>query len=119
MLGELTGEGIASVNQDQARHVDRALVMRDHHGKEVPIGIAQGGAVHVVHHARHGFGHLAREGARLRRGRSGVLPAVPLVRDSPSGRDESEDDGRAEQDSKRMHGDASDQAVALGAPGRR
>ena len=42
-----------AVAQLADRHVDRALMVRDHHGNEIPVDIAARLDRHVVHHLGH------------------------------------------------------------------
>ena len=43
-----------AVAQFGLSHVDRALVVRNHHRDEIPVDVAGGLHGHVVHHLRHG-----------------------------------------------------------------
>jgi len=35
LLGKLTGQRVSAINQHETRHVDGALMMRDHHRQEI------------------------------------------------------------------------------------
>jgi hypothetical protein len=46
---------VTSIAELGTRHVDRSLVMRDHHGCEISIYIAGRLDVHASHHGVHGY----------------------------------------------------------------
>ena len=58
--------GVRAVAQHDIRHVDRALVVRDHAGGEVAIGIAGVADGHVAVHAVVGGAEFAGGGGVLR-----------------------------------------------------
>lgn len=61
-LSETPQNGIATVNQLYLRHVNRALMVRNHHRREIAIGVARGlGGHHAGVHTIHGLHHLRRE----------------------------------------------------------
>jgi hypothetical protein len=61
-LSEPTQNGIAAELQLSLGHVDRTLMMRDHHGCEVPVGVSGMRDRHVLGHAIHRLCHGVREG---------------------------------------------------------
>jgi len=56
---------VVSVFQQHQRHVDRSLVMRDHHPHEVAIDVVAGQDRHAVMHARIYISHLGIKGRRV------------------------------------------------------
>ncbi len=63
-LGEPAQDGVAPIGEFGFRHIDRALVVRDHHGGEVPVRIAGGRHGHVGVHPGHRLGHQRVEAVR-------------------------------------------------------
>ena len=65
-LGQPAQRRVLPVQQVRLGHVDGALVVRDHHGGEIVIGIAgHGRGHHVVVHLRHALHHRLPEVRRL------------------------------------------------------
>jgi hypothetical protein len=84
LLGELSREWIATVHQDETSHVDRALMVGDHHGQEVAIRITgHRDSVHRFRHGPHSRVHLGRKRAWVDGRR---MPGVTCVRLRRSGR---------------------------------
>jgi hypothetical protein len=67
-LGQTAHRLVLAVGEFDPRHVDRALMMGDHHGGEVAVGIAGRRDRHGGVHARHGLGHFRIEGGAGRLG---------------------------------------------------
>src|SRR5690242_16754981 len=57
LLREPLEDGVLAVAQLEERHVDGPLMMRDHHGGEITVGIAGAVDRHTGIHARHRGGH--------------------------------------------------------------
>jgi hypothetical protein len=73
-LGEAAQNRIATVNQLKLRHIDRSLVMGNHHSDEIAIRIAgRLGSHHPGIHALHSLHHLRRKRAGLLIGRISVI----------------------------------------------
>src|SRR5215467_131793 len=53
---------VSPVLEHEQRHVDRALMMRDHHAQEVTVEVTAGSDRHVTMHGRIGLRHLGVEG---------------------------------------------------------
>ena len=68
LLGQSTDHGVRSVDQFSFRHVDCALVMRDHHGGEIVVDISvHQRRCHLTIHAFHASIHLFHEPCTSRR----------------------------------------------------
>jgi hypothetical protein len=80
-LSQAANRFIVARSQHGARHVDRALVVRNHHRDEVAVDITGRGHMHRRHHALHGFIVLREESTRFRgkaRCRSGFYAFVMM-----------------------------------------
>ena len=71
--------------QHNARHIYRALVMRDHAGGEIPIRIPGEADIHVAVHTVIGSAEFARRGGFMRAGARAV-PLVALLRQGRQGK---------------------------------
>jgi hypothetical protein len=73
-LGKAAQNGIATVNQLELRHIDRALMMGNHHQDEIAIRITSRlGSHYLGVHAFHGLHHLRRKRIVLPCGRINVI----------------------------------------------
>src|SRR5437762_1396476 len=74
-LGEALELFIAAIFQQDERHVDRTLMMRDHHPHEVLIDIAARRDIHALMHPRIDLRHFRIEGrvGGIRRDRTGMV----------------------------------------------
>jgi hypothetical protein len=79
-LSKAAQYGITTVNQLELCHIDRALMMGNHHRREIAIGIASRlGRHHPCVHTIHGPHHLRRKRQGRRIGFSVIRVAVMVV----------------------------------------
>src|SRR6267143_1745280 len=100
LLGQPLQSLVLAVAQLDERHVDGALVVRDHHAGEVPIRIACEGDVHRRVHARDRIGDQ-----RLKAVRAGGR--MVAVWGGAASRDEGERQKRTERQGRAVGGDRS------------
>jgi hypothetical protein len=77
--------GVLAVAEHHARHIYRALVMRDHAGGKIPIRIAREADIHVAMHLVIGSAEFACGGGFIRAG-ARTVALVALLRQGRQGK---------------------------------